>query len=355
MSIENLNDIETRTMEAEINARRSEVTPSFQHYGSIENLSDDETRSMEAEIRARRSEVKPSFQHYGSIENLSDDETRTMEAEIRARRSEVNPSFQHYGSVENLSDDEIRSMEAQVAEKRKQDIPYTEYLNNLIVNPTISDNQQFEDAVIRSMQSNGIMKNFTTSLVEEISQKIYEFKHIEKTDTANIEIKKQKTENLINIYVKYLYELKHHDWLFYGSGNNIGLEMITNDMLEDLWQIQKQFNITFNMLIPKNLGEYYGQAFERNGKMIPAITLMYDDLKDKEVNWHQVLIYKENELTPRQRYMQKKEEAAKQFDLIRQQELKNTLAHSHEQTQQNNNSISNIENQEQASTSSIRR
>ena len=32
------------------------------------------------------------------------------------------------------------------------------------------------------------------------------------------------------------------------------------------------------------------------------------EIKNKEVNWHQVLIYKENELTPRQRYMQRKEE-----------------------------------------------
>ena len=56
--------------------------------------------------------------------------------------------------------------------------------------------------------------------------------------------------------------------------------MISSDMLEDLWQVQKQFDLTFNMLIPKNLGEYYGQAFEREGKMVPAITLMYDDLKN---------------------------------------------------------------------------
>ena len=109
------------------------------------------------------------------------------------------------------------------------------------------------------------------------------------------------------------------------------------------------------MPIPKNLGEYYGQAFEREGKMVPAITLMYDDLKNKEVNWHQVLIYKENELTPRQRYMQRKEEAVKQFDLARQEEIKNTLAYAHSQTQVNNNMVSNIENQEQLDTTSIRR
>ena len=349
-----MSDSEIRSMEAEINARRNEVKPTFQHYGSAENLSDNEIASMEAEISARRSEVKPTFQHYGSVENLNDSEIASMEAEISARRAEVKPTSQHYGSVENLNDSEIASMEAQVAEKRKQDIPYKEYLNNLIDNPTISDKQQFENAVIRSMESNGIMKNFTSSLVEKISEATYGFRKIEKTDTISINSQKQKLENLVNVYVRYLYELKNHDWAFYGSGNDIGLEMISSDMLEDLWQVQKQFDLTFNMPIPKNLGEYYGQAFEREGKMVPAITLMYDDLKNKEVNWHQVLIYKENELTPRQRYMQRKEEAVKQFDLARQEEIKNTLAYAHSQTQVNN-MVSNIENQEQLDTTTIRR
>jgi len=322
---------------------------------NIDNFNDNEIRGMEAEISARRTEVKPTYQHYGSVENLNDNEIRGVEAEISARRTEVKPTYQHYGSVENLNDNEIRIMEAQVAEKRKQDIPYKEYLNNLITNPNIFDTQQFEDATIRSMQSNSIMKNFTTNLIEEISKETYVFKKIETTDTANIEKQKQRIENLINIYVRYLYNLKSHGWTFYGSGNNIGLEMISSDMLEDLWQVQKNFDLTFKMPIPKNLGEYYGQAFERNGKMIPAITLMYDDLKNKEVNWHQVLIYKENELTPRQRYMQKKEEAVREFNLARQEELKKSLAHSHEQTQQNNSLVSNIENQDQINTTSIRR
>ena len=322
---------------------------------NIDNLNEDEIRSLEAEIRARKSEVKPTFQHYGSVESLSDSEIRSLEAEIRARKSEVKPTFQHYGSVESLSDSEIKIIEAQVAEKRKQDIPYKEYFNNLIDNPTISDNQQFENAVIRSMESNSIMKNFTSNLVEKISEATYAFRKIEKADTISINSQKQKLENLVNLYVRYLYELKNHNWAFYGSGNDIGLEMISSDMLEDLWQVQKQFDLTFNMLIPKNLGEYYGQAFEREGKMIPAITLMYDDLKNKEVNWHQVLIYKENELTPRQRYMQRKEETVKQFDLARQEEIKSTLAYAHSQIQVNNNVVSNIENQEQLDTTSIRR
>ena len=113
-----------------------------------------------------------------SIENLNENEIRSMEAEVNARRTEVKPTYQHYGSVEKLNDSEIRSMEAQTAEKRQQDVPYKEYLNNLIANPNIINNQQFEDAVQRSMQSNGIMKNFTSSLVEEISKATYEFNNL---------------------------------------------------------------------------------------------------------------------------------------------------------------------------------
>ena len=350
-SAENLSANEIASMEAEVRARREEVKPTYQHYGSVENLSSNEIASMEAEVRARREEVRPTYQHYGSAENLNDNEIASMEAEIRARREEVKPTYQHYGSAENLSDNDIRTMEAQVAEKRKQDIPYKEYLNNLITNPNISDNNQFEDAVIRSMESNGIMRDFTTNLVEEISKATYEFKNIEKTDVVNIQKQKQRVENLMNVYIRYLYELKSHEWTFSGAGNNIGLEMISSEMLEDLWRVQKQFDLTFNMPIPKNLGEYYGQSFERQGKMIPGITLMYDDLKNKEVNWHQVLIYKENELTPRQRYMQKKEEALKQFDLARQEEIKNTLAYAHSKTQVNKS----LENEEQLDTVSIRR
>ena len=52
--------------------------------------------------------------------------------------------------------------------------------------------------------------------------------------------------------------------------------------------------------------------------------------------------------------MQRKEEAVKQFDLARQEEIKNTLTYAHSQTQVNN-MVSNIENQEQLDTTTIRR
>lgn len=327
--MENLNDEELKKIEAEIKYRRDKTNPTFQHHGDVGDLSASEISNMENEIKARRSEVNQTFQHHGSVENLNASEISSMENEIKARRNEVNQTFQHYGSVENLNDNDIHILEAQAAEKRDQDIPYKEYFNNLISNPVISDNKQFEDAVMRSMQSNGIMKGFTSSLVEKISEVTYAFKSIEKTDIVNINIQKQKLESLVNVYERYLYELKKHDWTFYGEGNDIGLEMISSEMLEDLWQIQKQFGLTFSMPIPKDLGEKYGKAFEREGQMVPAIRLMYDDLKNKEVNWYQVL----NKLTP------DKEKLTKEFDLARREEMEKTLNYVHTQKQENNNIV----------------
>ena len=336
MGIENLNYNQIKSMEAEIKARREAVQPTFQHYGSAENLSNNEIRAMETEIKARREAVQPTFQHYGSAENLSNSEIRAMEAEIKARREAVQPTFQHYGSAENLSNNDISIIEAQVANKRKQDIPYTEYLTSLITNPIISNNKQFEDAVIQSMRSNGIMKKFTSTLVEEVSRLTYEFKNINKTNITKIENQKLKIENLINVYIRYLYEIKKQDFTFYTQGNYMSVETITSDMLEDLWQVQKNFGITINMPIPKDLGEYYGKAFERKGKINPGISLMYDDLKNKNVNWHQALIYRENELTPQERFKQRQEEKRIAFENARVEEIQKHLIEQKNNIEQQN-------------------
>ena len=270
----------------------------------MENLSDAEIKHMESEVRARMSEINPAYQHYGSVENLNDAEIKSMESEVSARRTEINPAYQHYGSVENLSDAEIKSMEAQIVYKKMQDAPYGEYLNSVIYDPNIFNIEQFEQATIQSIRSNQLMKNFTSKLVEEISSVIYKFKNIEQADLESIKTLKLRIEYLFNVYVKYLYKLKECNYDF----NNFCIERINEDILESLWQVQKRFNIIFNLLIPKNLGKY-GQAFERKGKLIPAITLIYDDLKNKEVNWFQILIFEENELTSYQKYIQKNEEA----------------------------------------------
>ena len=54
---------------------------------------------MEAEIRARKSEVKPTFQHYGPVESLSDSEIKIIEAQIRAIKREEKPTIQNYNNL----------------------------------------------------------------------------------------------------------------------------------------------------------------------------------------------------------------------------------------------------------------
>ena len=356
MSIENLSEQEIRQLEAMKKLQTNRIDPVYQHYGSHESLSEQDTRQREAMIKTEASKIEPSYQHYGSRESLSEQETSQFEGMKKLQTNRIDPVYQHYGSHENLNENDSRILQAQVMEQRKQDIPHKDYLNNLLENPTISDKQQFENSVVRSMESNGLMRNFTSNLVEKISEATYAFKRIPKDHKTAIEQQKQKLESLVNVYIRYLYELKKHDWTFQGPGNNIGLEMISSEMLEDIWQVQKEFNITFNMPIPKNLGQNYGQAFERQGKMVPAITLMYDDLKNKEVNWHQVLIYEENELTPHQRYIERQEETIKQFDLARQEELKATLTKAHQQEQEDiNEMFDSITKQVNLDTSTIRR
>ena len=245
-----------------------------------------------------------------------------MEAEIAARRNEVKPTYQHYGSAENLNDAEIRSIEAQVAQKRKEDLPYKEYFNNLVNNRSIIDENEFELATIRSMQSNGIINKFVQDLFDKIAEKAFQLKNVDKNDKITINNIKQQIENLISIYIRYLYTLKKNEWEF----NNLTSIQMPEYIKENLWQLQKNFDIVFTMPIPVNLGEYYGQQFERKGKVIPGINLISENLIGKEVNWHQILIYKENELTPYQRYKQSQEEKRQAFETARSQEIKNNLS-----------------------------
>ena len=65
----------------------------------------------------------------------------------------------------------MRTMEAQVAEKRQQDIPFRQYIKDLVNNPRIFNEDAFESATIRSMQSNGIIREFVDNLIEKISEK----------------------------------------------------------------------------------------------------------------------------------------------------------------------------------------
>jgi len=346
MNIENLTEEEIRQREAMLNDMYNEIKPMEQHYGSVENLSDEDTKQRENMIKSTYSEVKPMEQHYGSVENLDDNATRQQEAMIKGIYSEVKPIEQHYGPIEDADPSTLRMYEEQVREQRQADKPHKDYLNSLIENPNLYNDQQFEDAVIRSMQSNRIISNFTQNIVEKISEKAYTFKNIDPTDQASINNQKQQLEKLVFIYEKYLYTLKSNQWEFNGPAYD-SVTRIDEDTINKISQVQKNYDITFEMPIPRDLESDYGKAFERNARMIPGITYMYDDLQNKPMNWHQVMIYRENELTPKQRYEQNRQESLKEFEQARQEEMKNNLDYVRSQRNEKDAMFEELENQEQ--------
>ena len=306
MNIEDFNENEIESMEAERKARMDGYNNKEQvkHHGSVEDLSAGEIESMETERKARMDGYnnKEQVKHHGSVEDLSASEIESTEAEIRARRNEVRNIEQNYGSIENQDDAGLRAMQVQVAEQIEQDKPHKAYFNSLANNPKVQSKERFDAAIQRSMQSNRLMREFVSSLRDKISEKTFALKNTDKEDKENIQKLKSEIEDTVAIYQKYLYSLKDNRWDF----SNLHEMTIPEDVKEDLWQQQKRLDITFEMPVPANMGKEYGEKFERSCRMVPGLQFMYDDLSGKkEVNWHQVVIYKENELTPRQAFIKR--------------------------------------------------
>lgn len=320
---------------------------------SIIRESEEDRRAVEEILNRRSLDTPDIYRPSGPVEDMSREQLERLEAQIRAKRHEVHPIYQHYGPAEDMDEESRKTLEAHVAEKRKEDFPHEQYFDALAESLTITDEEQFEAAVARSIQSNRIMRDFTSNLVGRISGAVHELKGMAGVDKEGINNQKQKIEKLVGLYERYLYTLKEQGWNFNGADNESGIEMIGYDTLDEMARVQRQFDVTFTMTIPRNLDEDYGRAFERDGVMVAAIPLMYDDLKNKDVNWHRVLIYRENELTPYQRYRQRKEAAEKQFDSARQEEIRSTLAYSRSQNEMDS-MLSNTENKGQVDTASMR-
>ena len=262
MSIEDLNYNELNSMENEIRARREEIRPTTQHFGSAENLSRSETELQEAMIKYQNGQIKPTTQHYGSAENLSRSETEFEEARIRYQRSQIDPSFQHYGSVENLSKSDTEILEAQVAEKRMQEKPFNEYLNDLVLNPTITDDTVFENAIIKGMQSKQILKLFMENLTTKINNEIFKIRNIDNSDKLSIENSKNDIEKLVAVYQKALYTLKKYNYNFNTYDTGLDTMKLSDETISQLWQLEKNKGISLKIPIPANLGEYYGKSGE---------------------------------------------------------------------------------------------
>ena len=292
---------------------------------NIDNLTEEQIRTLEAQNKLgkfRPMGVHPDRVNYDS---MSEDQIRTLEAQNKMY--EPGPSGIHPDrvTIDSMSDDQIKTIEAQVFARKQADIPFNQYLDGLVDSPVIEDEQQFLDAVMRSMLSNSVMERFINKLTEKIGQKVFDFKSIDKNDKAKVEAAKSEIEQLVGLYQKFLYTLKANGWNFQTIGLGVEGMKLDDSVSMGLWRIQKNYDIEFTLPIPADLGEDYGKAFEREAKMVPGLTMMYDDLRGREINWHQVMNYHPGELTPSQRYKQRREERMRKFEQARQTEMQTSL------------------------------
>lgn len=325
MNIDNLTEEQIRTLEAQNKLgkfRPMGVHPDRVNYDS---MSEDQIRTLEAQ--RNRYEPGPSGIHPDrvTIDSMSDDQIRTLEAQNKMYNPGPSGIHPDRVTIDSMDDDQIKTIEAQVFARKQADIPFNQYLDGLVDSPIIEDEQQFLDAVMRSMQSNSVMEKFINKLTEKIGQKVFEFKTIDKNDKTKVEAAKSEIEQLVGLYQKFLYTLKANGWNFQTIGLGVEGMKLDDSVSMGLWRIQKNYDIEFTLPIPADLGEDYGKAFEREAKMVPGLTMMYDDLRGREVNWHQVMNYHPGELTPSQRYKQRREERMRKFEQTRQTEMQTSL------------------------------
>ena len=292
---------------------------------NIDSLTEEQIRTLEAQNKLgkfRPMGVHPDRVNYDS---MSEDQIRTLEAQNKMYNPGPSGIHPDRVTIDSMDDDQIKTVEAQVFARKQADIPFNQYLDGLVDSPVIEDEQQFLDAVMRSMQSNSVMEKFINKLTEKIGQKVFEFKTIDKNDKAKVEAAKSEIEQLVGLYQKFLYTLKANGWNFQTIGLGVEGMKLDDSVSMGLWRIQKNYDIEFTLPIPADLGEDYGKAFERKAKMVPGLTMMYDDLRGREVNWHQVMNYHPGELTPSQRYKQRREERMRKFEQARQTEMQTSL------------------------------
>ena len=124
-------------------------------------------------------------------------------------------------------------------------MPHKEYFKNLVDNLDISDENKFESAINRGMQSNSIINTFISDLMDKISIKTNELKLLDKNDKNKIDNIKFEIEKAIIVYEKFLYKLKENNWDFQTMGCNLESMKIPEYIANDLWQLQKKFDIKF--------------------------------------------------------------------------------------------------------------
>jgi len=302
----NIDDMSYKDIEQEEARVAAQKTMNYKNeekaHGSIDDMSYKDIEQEEARVAAQKTmNYKNEEKAHGSIDDMSYKDIEQEEARIAAQKNSYKNVEYASGSYENADESTLSAMAANKQARAEEYRPSREYLMSLIDNLEIQNYDEFKAAVTGSMQLNKNMVDFVDGLCEKINSKAFELKNVDKNDKENIELIKQEIEKSIEVYERYMYELKENQWDF----SNLSSMKISEETMDKLSQEQKRLDIQFDMPIPADLGEYYGGKFEREGKMFPGIGYMYEELNGNKPNWYGILNYKEGELTPSQRYKQK--------------------------------------------------
>jgi len=243
---------------------------------TLEGYSAEELSSLEREIATAREKYAVSGGNDSSIrgnyESLNVNELRAQESMVAQMRRENALSGGNDSSIRGntesaIIEGNIDHLEAQVKQQKIDDAWAIAYFSGLNQNPRIENEQEFKSAVRRSIQSNRIINKFFDEFTDTLGTKLFVLKNLTPNQTEAIEESKRLIEEYLNIYGRFMFELKTQD----ASINYVALQM-PDFIKETLWQQQKRLDVTFAMPIP---AKYNGKdPFSLMGDAVSVINTM---------------------------------------------------------------------------------
>ena len=277
------------------------------HHGTIDGLTAEEINAMATEIRTRQygDAARTTYSDHGSYDKMSAEDIALEEARVgfqntqnaisggndSAIRGNIDSlvrdgdivseearvkfqtqahavsgnAFDAYGSVENM--DNVSHLEAQVKQQKLDDAWAISYFSGLNQKPLIENPAEFKAAVSRSIQSNRIINKFFEDFTDTLGTKLFALRNVATNETDAIAASKETIERYLNVYGKFMYELKVQE----ASIDYEALQM-PDFIKEAIWQQQRRLGITFAMPIP---ARYNGQEpFALVGDAVSVINAM---------------------------------------------------------------------------------
>jgi len=208
----------------------------------------------------------------GNIESMDEKSISELESMTSHLRTEYAVSGGNDSSIRgNIESDilegNVSHLEAQVKQQKIDDAWAITYFKGLNENPRIVNEQEFKAAVGRSIQSNRIINKFFDEYTEILGTKLFALKHLERNQTELIEESKRLIEGYLNVYGRFMFELKMQE----ASINYEAMQM-PDFIKENLWQQQRRLGVTFAMPIP---ARYNGrEPFSLMGDAVSVINTM---------------------------------------------------------------------------------